>query len=45
MNGADILQIMEQTGHKSVETVAGYFRPLGLGARRATFAAFGVAGK
>ena len=45
MNGADILQIMEQTGHKSVETVRGYFRPLGLGARRATFAAFGVAGK
>ena len=45
MNGADMLQIMEQTGHRSVETVRGYFRPLGLGARRATFAAFGVAGK
>ena len=44
-NGADVLQVMEQTGHRSMETVRGYFRAAGLGARRATFAAFGVAGK
>jgi len=43
--GADAWQIMEQTGHKSQETLRRYIRTAGVGARRATLAAFGMASK
>ena len=43
--GADAWQIMEQTGHRSQETLRRYIRAAGKGARRATFAAFGMVGK
>ena len=45
MHGADAWQIMEQTGHRSVESLNRYIRSAGKGARRATFAAFGMAAK